>query len=186
MCIRDSHLGARGFWQAHPAAVPTYVQHVLAELDPRPGERVWDLFSGSGAFTVPLALAVGATGEVLAVEGSEPAVDACAAALEEHAPHTVADLVVGDVAEALARWEGGADLVVLDPPRTGAGRAVVEAVAASGASRIAYVACDPAALGRDLGHARQAGLEVERVVGFDAFGTTHHLEAIATLRRARG
>ena len=78
------------------------------------------------------------------------------------------------------------DLVVLDPPRTGAGRAVVEAVAASGASRIAYVACDPAALGRDLGHARQAGLEVERVVGFDAFGTTHHLEAIATLRRARG
>lgn len=180
------HLGARGFWQAHPAAVPTYVQHVLAELDPRPGERVWDLFSGSGAFTVPLALAVGATGEVLAVEGSEPAVDACAAAMEEHAPHTVADLVVGDVAETLARWEGGADLVVLDPPRTGAGRAVVEAVAASGASRIAYVACDPAALGRDLGHARQAGLEVERVVGFDAFGTTHHLEAIATLRRARG
>ena len=54
------HLGARGFWQAHPAAVPTYVQHVLAELDPRAGERVWDLFSGSGAFTVSLALAVGA------------------------------------------------------------------------------------------------------------------------------
>ncbi|WP_374929366.1 class I SAM-dependent RNA methyltransferase [Kytococcus sedentarius] len=176
-------LGARGFWQAHPAAVATYVQHVLNELEPRPGERVWDLFSGSGAFTVPLALAVGDTGQVLAVEGHEPAVDACAAALEEHAPGTVADLVVGDVAETLGRWEGGADLVVLDPPRTGAGRAVMEAVAGSGASRVAYVACDPAALGRDLGHAAELGLEVERVVGFDAFGTTHHLEAIATLRR---
>ncbi|OFS14285.1 hypothetical protein HMPREF3099_04390 [Kytococcus sp. HMSC28H12] len=59
----------------------------------------------------------------------------------------------------------------------------MDAVAASGASRIAYVACDPAALGRDLGTARTLGLQVEKVVGFDAFGNTHHVEAIATLRR---
>lgn len=177
-------LGARGFWQAHPAAVPTFVEHVLAELAPQPGERAWDLFCGSGAFTVPLALAVGEAGAVLGVEGYEPAVDACAAALEEHAPGTPADLLVGDVARSLSGWEGEApDLVVLDPPRAGAGRAVMEAVAASGASRIAYVACDPAALGRDLGTARTLGLQVEKVVGFDAFGNTHHVEAIATLRR---
>ncbi|WP_462417409.1 class I SAM-dependent RNA methyltransferase [Kytococcus sp. Marseille-QA3725] len=177
-------LGARGFWQVHPAAVPTYVQHVLAETAPRPGERVWDLFSGSGAFTVPLALAVGPTGEVLAVEGHEPAVDACAAALEEHAPGTPADLLVGDVAESLAQWDGGVpDLVVLDPPRAGAGRAVMQAVHDSGASRVAYVACDPAALARDLGTAVEIGWDVVRVVGFDAFPNTHHVEAIATLRR---
>lgn len=178
-------LGARGFWQAHPAAVPAYVQHVLAELAPQPSERAWDLYSGSGAFTLPLARAVGRTGEVLAVEGFEPAVDACAAALEEHAADTPVDLLVGDVAQCLAAWDGqDPDLVVLDPPRAGAGRAVLQAVAASGASRIAYVACDPAALARDLGTARELGLVVARVVAFDAFPNSHHVEAIATLRRA--
>lgn len=180
----EVQLGARGFWQAHVGAVPAYVQHVLDELAPQPGERVWDLFSGSGAFTVPLALAVGETGEVLAVEGYEPAVDACAAALERHAPDTPADLLVGDVAQSLASWTGGPpDLVVLDPPRAGAGREVMEQISRTPASRVAYVACDPAALGRDLGVARELGWNVERVVAFDAFGNSHHVEAIATLRR---
>ncbi|SNC60527.1 23S rRNA m(5)U-1939 methyltransferase [Kytococcus aerolatus] len=178
-------LGARGFWQAHRGAVAAYVDHVVAGLEPRPGEVVWDLYCGSGAFTVPLARAVGERGAVLGVEGYEPAVDACAAALEEHAPATPADLLVGDVGRMLAAWEDpegrSADLVVLDPPRAGAGREVMAQVAASGARRVAYVACDPAALARDLGTARDLGMTVESVVGFDAFPNTHHVEAIALL-----
>ena len=159
-------------------------------VPPKPGMVLLDLFAGIGNFSLPLA-AAGA--RVHAVEGSQGMVERLRANAH-NARDADAVLAVSaeqadlSNAEAVAKVlrQHPVDALVLDPPRTGAGRAVVEAVAASGASRIAYVACDPAALGRDLGHARQAGLEVERVVGFDAFGTTHHLVAIATLRRARG
>ena len=74
-----------------------------------------------------------------------------------------------------------ADLVVLDPPRSGAGLAVMDAVLDRAPRAIAYVACDPASLGRDLGHAVKAGWQVSAVRGFDLFPMTHHLEAVALL-----
>ena len=72
-------------------------------------------------------------------------------------------------------------IVVLDPPRGGAGKRVVEAVLASRPRAVAYVACDPAALGRDLGYARASGWQVASVRGFDLFPMTHHMEAVALL-----
>jgi tRNA/tmRNA/rRNA uracil-C5-methylase (TrmA/RlmC/RlmD family) len=71
--------------------------------------------------------------------------------------------------------------VVLDPPRTGAGRSVIRDVAALRPRAVAYVACDPAALARDLAYAKQAGFAVRSVRAFDAFPMTHHVECIAIL-----
>lgn len=76
-----------------------------------------------------------------------------------------------------------ADVVVLDPPRTGAGRKVVDAVAALQAPRVVYVACDPAALARDIAYFAEHGYGVESVTGYDLFPHTHHVEAIAVLTR---
>ncbi|MFT4227790.1 MAG: class I SAM-dependent RNA methyltransferase, partial [Micropruina sp.] len=76
---------------------------------------------------------------------------------------------------------GRADLVVLDPPRTGAGRAVMTAIARLRPRAIAYVACDPAALARDLGIAAEAGYAASSIRAFDLFGMTQHLEAVAVL-----
>jgi len=74
-----------------------------------------------------------------------------------------------------------ADLVVLDPPRTGAGKSVIKDVAALGPRAIAYVACDPAALARDVAYARDAGYGIRTLRAFDAFPMTHHIECIAVL-----
>ncbi|HZX00450.1 MAG TPA: hypothetical protein VFF10_10335, partial [Trueperaceae bacterium] len=73
------------------------------------------------------------------------------------------------------------DLVVLDPPRAGAGRKTVEHLSSLGARRIAYVACDPAALARDLAYFREGGYRVRTLRVFDLFPMTHHVECVAIL-----
>jgi tRNA/tmRNA/rRNA uracil-C5-methylase (TrmA/RlmC/RlmD family) len=75
------------------------------------------------------------------------------------------------------------DLVVLDPPREGAKRAVVEQVADRAPRAVAYVACDPAALARDVAFLGEAGYELREVQGYDLFPMTHHVEAVAVLAR---
>nr|WP_218566382.1 RsmD family RNA methyltransferase [Vallicoccus soli] len=179
---RDWRVAVDGFWQVHPGAAQVLVDAVLEGLAPREGERVLDLFAGVGLFAGALGERVGLTGRVVAVEG-----DRAAAA---HARENLADLAHarverGDVARVLRR-EGlrRADLVVLDPPRTGAGREVVAAVAASGARAVAYVACDPAALARDLAWFAERGYALEGLRAFDLFPMTQHVECVAVLRPA--
>lgn len=179
-------VGARGFWQVHPGAAATFVAAVLDGLAPRPGERAVDLYCGVGLFAAALADAVGAAGSVLAVESDSAAVENARANLaalgsvevRRGRVERVLDELIGDV---VAR-EGRADLVVLDPPRTGAGRAVVEQVAALRPRAVAYVACDPAALARDVAYARDAGYRLDGIRAFDAFPMTHHVECVAILR----
>jgi tRNA/tmRNA/rRNA uracil-C5-methylase (TrmA/RlmC/RlmD family) len=72
-----------------------------------------------------------------------------------------------------------ADLVVLDPPRTGAGRNVCRFLAALRPRSIGYVACDPAALARDTAYLASTGYRLTSLRAFDAFPMTHHVECIA-------
>jgi tRNA/tmRNA/rRNA uracil-C5-methylase (TrmA/RlmC/RlmD family) len=78
---------------------------------------------------------------------------------------------------------GRPDVVVLDPPRKGAGKAVVDAIAACEPSRVIYVACDPAALARDVAGFAAHGYRLDRLRAFDAFPMTHHVECIALLTK---
>ncbi len=173
-------VAADGFWQVHPAAPSTLVEAVLAFLDPRPGERVLDLYAGVGLFSAFLADRVGEDGAVIAVEGG-PA--AAAQAAENLAAYSSAVALAGDVAEALDRPDvpDRCDLVVLDPPREGARRPVVERVAARGPRAVAYVACDPAALARDVAIFAEHGYRLTSLRAFDLFPMTHHVECVAQL-----
>ncbi len=177
----EFEVSARGFWQVHPGAAAVLVERVLRALDAQPGERVLDLYAGVGLYAVPLADAVGPSGSVVAIEG-----DATAC---HHVRHNAAgrgwlEVIAGRVEDRLVQF-GPVDVVVLDPPRTGAGRAVIDAVAAIGPRAVAYVACDPAALARDLGYAREAGYVLGELTAYDAFPMTHHVECVAVLRPAR-
>jgi tRNA/tmRNA/rRNA uracil-C5-methylase (TrmA/RlmC/RlmD family) len=161
---------------------------VLAGAGDVEGARVLDLYAGAGLFTLPLAAAAGPAGTVVAVEGDERAVrDARrnAHGLESvelhHGPVEHVLTGRGEGAGAVAR--GGADVVVLDPPRVGAGRAVVDAIAATAPARVVYVACDPAALARDVGYLGGHGYVLRHVRGLDLFPHTHHVEAVAVLER---
>jgi len=175
-------VSAAGFWQVHREAPAVLVDAVRAGVGDVVGATVADLYSGAGLFTVPLADAVGPTGSVVSVEGDERAVRDARRTLHDRDNVT---LHHGDVAQVLSRADDvvHADVVVLDPPRTGAGRAVVGAVAALRPDRVVYVACDPAALARDIGLLGEAGYRLTRLQGFDLFPHTHHLEAVAVLER---
>jgi 16S rRNA G966 N2-methylase RsmD len=179
-------VSARGFWQVHPGAASTFTEQVMAWLDPRPGERALDLYAGVGLFAVPLAERVGVSGSVLAVESDRQAADAAARHLAAY-PWARAEAAPTEHAlERLVAAGGRADVVVLDPPRTGAGRTVMEAVAALSPRAVVYVACDPAALARDVATAREHGLGLEGLRVLDAFPMTHHMECLALLRPTRG
>jgi tRNA/tmRNA/rRNA uracil-C5-methylase (TrmA/RlmC/RlmD family) len=177
---REWRVAADGFWQVHPGAADALVGAVREALAPAPGEHLLDLYSGVGLFAGALAADMGEQGRIDAVEAS---VRACA-----DARRNLHDLPQVSIhAAPVERWlrsdsaPDEADLVVLDPPRSGAGPAVIEAVLNRAPRAVAYVACDPAALGRDLGHAARLGWRVASVQGFDLFPMTHHLEAVALL-----
>ncbi|MGV8909309.1 MAG: class I SAM-dependent RNA methyltransferase [Propionicimonas sp.] len=161
-----------GFWQAHAAAPEVLVDAVLAGLAPKPGEVAFDLFCGVGLFAGALAAA---RAQVWGVEGDRQAVELA----RKNLP--AGTFVAGDVARRLAGLPEAADLVVLDPPRAGAGPVVLAAVAARRPRAIAYVACDPAALGRDLRIAAGLGYEPVSVRAYDLFPMTHHVECVAIL-----
>ncbi|MFC7245724.1 class I SAM-dependent RNA methyltransferase [Catellatospora aurea] len=179
----DFTISAGGFWQVHPAAADTLVEAVLELLDPRPGEHAWDLYGGAGLFAAALADRVGVTGAVTLVESAR---DGVAAARGNLAALGVR-VVEATVERALHRDRRPkerlphADVVVLDPPRTGAGAAVVKAITAAGPRAVAYVACDPAALGRDVRTFREQGWKLTALRAYDCFPQTHHVECVALL-----
>jgi tRNA/tmRNA/rRNA uracil-C5-methylase (TrmA/RlmC/RlmD family) len=174
-------VAARGFWQVHPGAPELFLSTAMDWLAPRAGERALDLYAGVGLFTAALAEAVGEGGAAHAVEGDRTAV---AHARDNLTPWPWATVARDRVDRSVRRMVGSrerADLVVLDPPRSGAGKAVIRDVARLGPRAVAYVACDPAALARDVGYAREAGLELRDLRVFDAFPMTHHMECVALL-----
>jgi len=177
----EFRLSSRGFWQVHPRAAATFVAHVLQELAPQPGERAMDLYAGVGLFALALADAMGPTGAVLAVESDAHTIRDAKVNLRLHSEIELRRGKVDRVLKPLVRQGIHADLVVLDPPRTGAGKSVIKDIAAMGPRAVAYVACDPAALARDVAYARDAGYGIRSLRAFDAFPMTHHVECIVVL-----
>ncbi|MFD7627396.1 class I SAM-dependent RNA methyltransferase [Streptomyces sp. NPDC059851] len=176
---RTYRVGMGGFWQVHPQAADTLVRAVMQGLMPRKGEMALDLYCGVGIFAGALAERLGETGAVLGIESGKRAV--------EDARHNLADfsrvrIEQGKVESVLPRTGiTECDLVVLDPPRAGAGKQTVRHVASLSARRIAYVACDPAALARDLSYFAEAGYKPRTLRVFDLFPMTHHVECVAIL-----
>jgi tRNA/tmRNA/rRNA uracil-C5-methylase (TrmA/RlmC/RlmD family) len=178
---RRFEVDATGFWQVHPRAASVLDAAVYGILDGYVDDQKthYDLYGGVGLFAATLA-DLGGT-DIVTVESSARAT--------QHAAANLAPLEVKAVTERVDRFltsqkaSGRTGAVVLDPPRAGAGRQVVEAVHALAPEAIAYVACDPVALARDLGTFRTLGWNVDRLRGFDLFPHSHHFEVVALLTR---
>lgn len=167
---RTWRVSSDGFWQVHPRAADTLVEAVLGGLHVAPGERALDLYCGVGLFAGALS---DAGARVTGVEGSRDAVTLARSNVPEATFHA------GSVDRVLHRLVDDVDVVVLDPPRKGAGRTVVESILARRPRAVAYVACDPAGLARDLAVVADGGYRVNSVRAFDLFGSTHHVECVA-------
>lgn len=189
---RSFRVSDAGFWQVHPAAARVLVETVRELGRPRPGERAVDLYSGVGLFSAFLGADVaGAAGSGRAGDqaGSVVAVESDATAIKDarrnlhDQPHV--ELVHDRVDSALRAGRAGkrADLVVLDPPRTGAKARVVRGIVALSPSRVVYVACDPAALARDVATFGGLGYHLADLRAYALFPMTHHVECVALLER---
>nr|SBO99188.1 23S rRNA (Uracil-5-)-methyltransferase RumA [Nonomuraea gerenzanensis] len=174
---REFRVAGSGFWQVHPGAAETLVDAVLSYAAPEPGEWALDLYCGVGLFAAALAEVVGPEGAVFGLESEAAAVRDARANLRDLPQARVER---GRVEEALDRFQiERADLVVVDPPRAGLGRDVVERIVSLDALRVVYVSCDPATLARDLAWFAERGYVLSDLRAFDAFPMTHHVECVA-------
>ncbi len=176
---RSFEVAAGGFWQVHVAAPTVLATQVLDGLAAAPGESVVDLYAGVGLFACLLGEQVGPTGSVVAVEASSRA---CAdAARNSYDQPWVKVRTEAVTAAVVARLGRTADLLVLDPPRAGAGLEVAAALAALRPRALAYVSCDPATYARDLRVFLDAGWSVASLRAFDLFPQTEHVELVSIL-----
>jgi tRNA/tmRNA/rRNA uracil-C5-methylase (TrmA/RlmC/RlmD family) len=179
---RSFAVATDGFWQVHPGAPTTLVETVIELLDPQEGEKALDLYAGVGLFAAFVAARVGERGRVVAVEGDGVACEHARANLAEFRHVRVQQ---GSVDRVLSsEYDEPFDLVVLDPPREGAKRAVVEQVVDRAPRAVAYVACDPAALARDVAIFAEHGYRMTALRSFDLFPMTHHVECVALIERS--
>lgn len=179
-----------GFWQVHRGAAATLTAAVQDFVDAGrfdPAAENQDLYGGVGLLAAAVGDRFGPSVRITTVEADARATEHAAANL---ADWVGARAVTGRVdrylhersqaTDAATRGLRGAT-VVLDPPRSGAGRAVVDRLAALRPAQVVYVACDPVALARDVGLFRAHGYELEALRAFDLFPNTHHVEAVARL-----
>lgn len=163
------------FWQSNINAPEVLVKNVIESIAPKKGEHILDLYGGVGLFTLPLAAAVGIGGRVELIEASTSACDDARANSSEYPQVKVH---CADVAKAIKGLKK-ADVILLDPPRSGAGRDVIASSIKLAPRAIVYVACDPAALARDTTYLRDGGYHLVDIKAFDLFPQTHHIECIA-------
>jgi len=173
------------FAQANRSATPLLVQAALEGVGEAAKGRVLELYCGSGTFTLPL---LARAGSVVAAEGSAASLSllrksAVEVGLDQNA---ALQLIAGDatkIASGLAASGSEKfDAILLDPPRTGAA-GVLRAISSFGAQRIVYVSCDAPTFARDAKALGQAGYRLEKIVPFDLFPQTAHLELVATFGR---
>jgi tRNA/tmRNA/rRNA uracil-C5-methylase (TrmA/RlmC/RlmD family) len=181
-----------GFWQVHRHAAQTLSDAVAGVIDDQlfdPKAANLDLYGGVGLLAAAVGDRFGPTTRITSVESDARAT--------EHAAENLADWVGASTATArVEHWVRGlsaasaaergrlaAATVVLDPPRAGAGRAVVDALAAVAPAQVVYVACDPVAFARDVGLFAGHGYRLQGLRAFDLFPSTHHVEAVGHLVR---
>ena len=168
------------FWQSHIKAPEVLTAAVLDFAQLQPGEHVLDLYGGVGLFTAAIIDVVGDSGHVDLIEGSKVATEDARRNFSAFKNVTIA---TGDVAKLLPRVSA-ADVVVLDPPREGAGKDVIALITALKPRAIVYVACDPAALARDTAYLEDHSYSLASLRAFDLFPMTHHIECVALYERA--
>jgi tRNA/tmRNA/rRNA uracil-C5-methylase (TrmA/RlmC/RlmD family) len=181
---RSFRISSGGFWQVHRGAaelLATEVIELSEGLDP--GANNLDLYGGVGLFSGALATKYGKKLNITTVESSKVATSDASANLVDLAKHkAVAAPVEGFLRLQIKQGlQLAGATVILDPPRAGAGKTVVDQLVFLEPKKILYVACDPVSLARDLKAFIGSGYRLEQIRSYDLFPHTHHFETIASL-----
>jgi tRNA/tmRNA/rRNA uracil-C5-methylase (TrmA/RlmC/RlmD family) len=181
---RSFRISSGGFWQVHRGAaelLATEVIELSEGLDPEANNL--DLYGGVGLFSGALATKYGKKLNITTVESSKVATSDASANLVDLAKHkAVAAPVEGFLRLQIKQGlQLAGATVILDPPRAGAGKTVVDQLVFLEPKKILYVACDPVSLARDLKSFMGSGYRLEQIRSYDLFPHTHHFETIASL-----
>ncbi len=171
-------ISANSFFQTNPSGAETLYEKARAFAELKGTETVLDLYSGTG--TIPIFLSQQA-GTVIGMEISESAVlDAkknCASNGVQNC-----QFICGDIREKLSGLQMKPDVLIIDPPRAGIHRDVLEKVMELGTKKIIYISCNPATMARDVAGMRR-DYSISEIQPVDMFPQTFHIEAIARLIR---
>ena len=191
---REFKLAENGFWQVHRAAAETLSTAVASMIDAdlfdvRAANH--DLYGGVGLLAAAMGDRFGSTTRVTSVESSDEATEFAANNLADWVGSRVltgrVDHYLADISQTLSpadRKAWNAATIILDPPRSGAGKEVVSSLGELAPAQLVYVACDPVAFARDAGYLRELGYELADLRAFDLFPNTHHVEAIGRFVRS--
>jgi len=174
-------ISPEAFWQSHKSAPVTLVKAALAELGVKSNDHVCDLYSGVGLFAAAILKELGEQGFITLIESDKSAV---ADARKVFLNKSNVKILGGLVAQQLPIVKR-ADLILLDPPRTGAGEVVIKQLIKLKPRKIVYVACDPAALARDSKTLIDAGYKLDHISAYDLFPMTQHIECVAGFSPAK-
>jgi tRNA/tmRNA/rRNA uracil-C5-methylase (TrmA/RlmC/RlmD family) len=175
-------ISPNAFWQSHKLAPTTLVEAVISRLEIKKSDHICDLYSGVGLFATAIVNEISDLGFLTLIESDKTAV---ADARKIFANRMNVKILQGLVAQQLSIVKR-ADLIVLDPPRTGAGEVVVKQMVKFKPRKIIYVACDPAALARDSKTLLDLGYKLDHISGYDLFPMTQHIECVAGFSPANG
>ena len=165
----------QSFWQSHISAPRTLVDAVASFSDIQVGDHVFDLYGGVGLFTADAVKRVGVAGRVTLIELDSQAITD---ARRNFSEYDTVEIVESSVDRALKKY-ARADVIILDPPRSGAGKNVVEQIVKLKPRVITYVSCDPASLARDCAYYEERGYRMAAIRAFDLFPMTQHMECVA-------
>ena len=181
---RDFKVSAPSFFQVNTPMAGKMVEHLLAALPVSAADTLLDVYCGAGLFS---AFFASRAGNVIGIESSPSACEDFMVNLDEFenvelyegaAEEILPDLVAQAHASSGAN-DGNLHYVVVDPPRAGLDRRVVDTIQASRPRMIAYVSCDPSTLARDAKRLIEGGYTLKQVMPFDLFPQTYHIESIS-------
>lgn len=180
---RKFQLNPITFWQSHVKA-PSLLANIVREMaQVKPDDQIADLYGGAGLFTGEFLSHLKNEGKIILIDSD---VNAMTDARRNFATDDRVTIIESRVEKALTSHRAdleGSDIVILDPPRSGAGAKVLDSVISLDPRVIIYVACDPASLARDSRHLLDKGYEIS-LRAFDLFPMTHHIECVARFIKA--
>lgn len=182
LCGFEFSVSAASFLQVNPVQTECLYAQVEAFLPEKDGFEAIDVYCGTG--TISMILSKRAK-HVTGIENIKPAVEDAARNAERNGAGN-ADFICADAAEALPELiEKGTrpDVIVIDPPRKGCDKAVLNAITGSAVQRVIYVSCDPATLARDVRILVDGGYSIQKVQPIDMFPQTAHVETVVLLSK---
>ena len=167
------------FWQSHLNAPQALVKLVMQYMDLKPGDKVCDLYGGAGLFTSPILKRIQEIGVVHLVENDRRCIKDAKKIFRKNKNVIIH---AGKVEEKLSNIKD-VDVILLDPPRNGAGKKVINEIISKNPKSIIYVSCDPASLARDTKLLIETSFSLDKITGVDLFPMTHHIECVSSFSR---